>query len=96
MEHVRRDRVVARPSLTGGGIGMVRSNTAPATALFPGLITIELTVNGTKERLDIAPWTTLLDALRDRLGLIGTKKGCDHANAVRVRFWSTADGSIPA
>ena len=57
---------------------MARSNSAPATALFPGLITIELAVNGTKEKLDIAPWTTLLDALRDRLGLMGTKKGCDH------------------
>lgn len=60
------------------GYRMARSNSAPATALFPGLITIELTVNGTKEKLDIAPWTTLLDALRDRLGLMGTKKGCDH------------------
>ena len=57
---------------------MVRSNAAPATVSFPGLITIELTVNGAKVKLDIAPWTTLLDALRDRLGLTGTKKGCDH------------------
>ena len=29
-------------------------------------------------RLDVAPWTTLLDALREHLGLTGTKKGCDH------------------
>lgn len=57
---------------------MARSNTAPATVSFSGLISIELTVNGTKVKLDIAPWTTLLDALRDRLGLTGTKKGCDH------------------
>ena len=28
--------------------------------------------------LTVAPWTTLLDALRDRLDLTGTKKGCDH------------------
>ena len=26
----------------------------------------------------MAPWTTLLDALRDHLDLTGTKKGCDH------------------
>ena len=57
---------------------MVRSNGAPATVLFPGLITIELTVNGAKDKLEIAPWTTLLDALRDHLDLTGTKKGCDH------------------
>lgn len=29
----------------------------------------------------MAPWTTLLDLLRDRLGLIGTKKGCDHGQS---------------
>jgi len=28
--------------------------------------------------LTVAPWTTLLDALRDHLDLTGTKKGCDH------------------
>jgi len=37
-----------------------------------------LRVNGTERQLDIAPWTTLLDALRERLRLTGTKKGCDH------------------
>src|SRR5262249_41975208 len=26
----------------------------------------------------VAPWTSLLDALREHLGLTGTKKGCDH------------------
>jgi xanthine dehydrogenase YagT iron-sulfur-binding subunit len=58
---------------------MARSeDTAPAAVSFPGLVSIELTVNGTKAKLDIAPWTTLLDALRDRLDLMGTKKGCDH------------------
>ncbi len=39
---------------------------------------IMLRVNGTERRLTVAPWTTLLDALRDRLDLTGTKKGCDH------------------
>src|SRR5437588_11923077 len=41
-------------------------------------LTVTLTVNGRKTQLSVAPWTTLLDALRDRLGLTGTKKGCDH------------------
>jgi xanthine dehydrogenase YagT iron-sulfur-binding subunit len=41
-------------------------------------IYITLTVNGVRRELEIAPWTTLLDALRERLGLMGTKKGCDH------------------
>jgi xanthine dehydrogenase YagT iron-sulfur-binding subunit len=41
-------------------------------------IPITLIVNGVERRLELAPWTTLLDALRDRLDLTGTKKGCDH------------------
>jgi xanthine dehydrogenase YagT iron-sulfur-binding subunit len=41
-------------------------------------IPIVLFVNGVERRLELAPWTTLLDALRDRLDLTGTKKGCDH------------------
>ena len=41
-------------------------------------ITVLLTINGAERRLRIAPWTTLLDALRDHLDLTGTKKGCDH------------------
>jgi xanthine dehydrogenase YagT iron-sulfur-binding subunit len=37
-----------------------------------------LTVNGETRALDADVRTTLLDALRDHLGLFGTKKGCDH------------------
>ncbi len=41
-------------------------------------IAVTLNVNGEARELAVAPWTTLLDALRERLGLTGTKKGCDH------------------
>ena len=44
----------------------------------PDKIAMTLTVNGVAKQLKVAPWTTLLDALRDHLGLTGTKKGCDH------------------
>ena len=37
-----------------------------------------ITVNGTARTLDVDSRTTLLDALREHLGLIGSKKGCDH------------------
>ncbi|MDI2127670.1 (2Fe-2S)-binding protein [Yinghuangia seranimata] len=40
-------------------------------------MTTTLTVNGTTTRLAVDPRTTLLDALRERLDLTGTKKGCD-------------------
>jgi xanthine dehydrogenase YagT iron-sulfur-binding subunit len=45
---------------------------------MPGNIRITLGVNGAKKQIEVAPWTTLLDALRDYLDLTGTKKGCDH------------------
>jgi xanthine dehydrogenase YagT iron-sulfur-binding subunit len=62
-------------------VQMARSGTAEATrrtAAVPQKIPVTLTVNGARAELVIAPWTTLLDALRDHLDLTGTKKGCDH------------------
>lgn len=38
---------------------------------------IQLDVNGFKHELDVEPWKTLLEVLREDLGLTGTKKGCD-------------------
>jgi xanthine dehydrogenase YagT iron-sulfur-binding subunit len=59
-------------------------NAPPATrstsqaAAKPASFDVTLTVNGERRTAAVAPWTTLLDLLRDRLGLTGTKKGCDH------------------
>lgn len=39
---------------------------------------LALTVNGEPRRVQVQPWTTLLDLLREQLHLTGTKKGCDH------------------
>lgn len=39
---------------------------------------ITLSINGKEEQLELKPWVTLLDCLRERLDLTGTKKGCDH------------------
>lgn len=44
----------------------------------PAINTITLNINGVTKQLAVAPWTTLLDLLRERLVLTGTKKGCDH------------------
>jgi len=51
---------------------------ATAPPPLPAKLRIALTVNGAPRQLEVAPWTTLLDALREHLGLTGTKKGCDH------------------
>ena len=58
---------------------MTQTRTAPRPTIpAPEKIPIRLTVNGVEMQLKLAPWTTLLDALRDHLDLTGTKKGCDH------------------
>jgi xanthine dehydrogenase YagT iron-sulfur-binding subunit len=51
---------------------------APAAAEpLPGTVPVTLRVNGATHLLDLDPRVTLLDALRERLSLTGTKKGCD-------------------
>src|SRR2546423_14829230 len=37
-----------------------------------------LNVSGRDHRINVEPRVTLLDALRERIGLTGSKKGCDH------------------
>ena len=44
----------------------------------PEKIPLSLTINNIETQLGVAPWTSLLDLLRDHLDLTGTKKGCDH------------------
>jgi xanthine dehydrogenase YagT iron-sulfur-binding subunit len=50
----------------------------PGSLAIPDPIAITMNVNGVERHLKVAPWTSLLDALRDHLDLTGTKKGCDH------------------
>jgi xanthine dehydrogenase YagT iron-sulfur-binding subunit len=59
---------------------MAEKTAARRAEKFPASAKIATTlrVNGVAHHLELAPWTTLLDALRDHLDLTGTKKGCDH------------------
>ena len=50
---------------------------SPATAGSDS-VKVNFEINGKDYALDIDPRTTLLDALRERLHLTGSKKGCDH------------------
>lgn len=59
--------------MTSNGTAGRRRELAP-----PGDVAVTMVVNGETTTLRIAPWTSLLDALRDHLDLTGTKKGCDH------------------
>jgi len=56
---------------------------APVTGTVPAQdlslpVEVLLRVNGEARPLRIDPRTTLLDALREHIGLTGSKKGCDH------------------
>ncbi|RRQ45738.1 (2Fe-2S)-binding protein [Chryseobacterium sp. SC28] len=39
---------------------------------------VNLQINGEHYHLEVLPWVSLLDAIRENLHLTGTKKGCDH------------------
>nr|HYC53426.1 aldehyde dehydrogenase iron-sulfur subunit PaoA [Candidatus Binatia bacterium] len=67
--------VTARPLLREShGTTPAPAASAPAA---PSTVNVLLRVNGTEHQMMIDPRTTLLDALRERLHLTGTKKGCD-------------------
>ena len=53
------------------------STTKPRT-LGPGQVEVTLNVNGKNHVLKLEPRLTLVEALRDRLNLTGTKRTCDH------------------
>jgi xanthine dehydrogenase YagT iron-sulfur-binding subunit len=56
----------------------LNSPTTTAKPLESDTVNVTLLVNGKEYKLNIEPRVTLLDALRERLGLTGSKKGCDH------------------
>lgn len=63
----------------GGTVLVSRlTDRTPDSAASANDIPVTLRVNGTEHTVNLDPRTTLLDTLRDRLGLTGTKKGCDH------------------
>ena len=72
--HASAKRPNGRNALDGTTeVGMADSTTRSSTE-----VSISLTINGARAHLSVDSRVTLLDALRERLGLTGTKKGCDH------------------
>ncbi len=51
---------------------------APVTDSAVNPVAVQMQVNGTEHSLRVDPRVTLLDLLRNRLDLTGSKKGCDH------------------
>jgi xanthine dehydrogenase YagT iron-sulfur-binding subunit len=66
---------IAAPSLLKSA--QAQDETA-VDALANGEVQVALKVNGRSQTLNLEPRVTLLDALRERLELTGSKKGCDH------------------
>lgn len=87
MDALQKD-TTANPSLASLDIGQSSSKADSDLSPTPsasgsasngqGKLCIALKVNGVHKQLQVEPWTTLLDLLRDGLNMTGTKKGCDH------------------
>ncbi len=79
---------VPAASLAGGCAAQAELKTPGPTATGPiaaaaamepaSALPLTLRVNGVDHRLNLDVRTTLLDTLREHIGLVGSKKGCDH------------------
>ena len=58
--------------------GIAAEAQAPAGEAPEAKVNVVLRINGQDHRLALDARTTLLDALREHVGLTGAKKGCDH------------------
>jgi xanthine dehydrogenase YagT iron-sulfur-binding subunit len=88
MRDLTRREFLEKSLKTGGAFGIAASGFSsqrseagekPMQATdIPLDVTIKLTVNGASQAITVDVRTSLLDMLRERLHLTGTKKGCDH------------------
>ena len=74
---------VSRRTVLAGGAALPLAGSAAAAAPQSGRrsesrMNVDLRVNGQSHNLALDSRTTLLDALREHVGLTGSKKGCDH------------------
>jgi xanthine dehydrogenase YagT iron-sulfur-binding subunit len=85
-DEMTRREFVATAGVVGGGIALrlpglgAISSTLEATqdSGAPHQLDVQLKINGQAHNLSLDTRVTLLDALRESLGLTGSKKGCDH------------------
>ena len=82
---ITRREFVAEAGIVAGGMALgfpVRANGISVAGIEEAhaatTVPLALTINGRQHKLALDPRVTLLDLLRERLGLTGTKKGCDH------------------
>jgi xanthine dehydrogenase YagT iron-sulfur-binding subunit len=74
--------------LTSIAASAASAATAPQAAIAgPGPVGIALWVNGIERHVSVEPAATLVDVLRDQLGLTGTKIGCDRGSCSACTVW---------
>jgi len=76
------------------GVKLLEANLLPAQAgqtgggqIGPGATPLKLNVNGSPHAIELEPRTTLAEALRDHLGLTGTKVVCDRGACSACTVW---------
>ena len=86
MRDLTRNRFIIRTALPMIAVGLSGAQLFSAAEAAtvrrvpqrgPQPVAVTMTVNGTERTIAIEPRETLLDTVRDHLGLTGTKKGCD-------------------
>ena len=79
-----RRQFLEQVGLVGAGLQLVpllskAGNMLPSGDALPAEpVTVSMMINGSKQTLTLDTRVTLLDALREKLHMPGTKKGCDH------------------
>ena len=71
-----------------------RTSSLSNASIGPEVATIELHINGSPVSVVADPATTLVDVLRDQVGLTGTKIGCDRGACSACTVW--VDGEVLA
>jgi xanthine dehydrogenase YagT iron-sulfur-binding subunit len=76
----RREVVIgaAATPLAAALLGTSAAQQSARAAQDASTVATRLVVNGASRNLDLDPRSSLLDVLREQLGLTGAKKGCDH------------------
>jgi xanthine dehydrogenase YagT iron-sulfur-binding subunit len=68
-------------------IAMDAQTVSAPIKIGPGSASMSLTVNGEHRELQVEPRVSLLDAVREHLGLTGSKKGCDQGTCGACTVW---------
>jgi aerobic-type carbon monoxide dehydrogenase small subunit (CoxS/CutS family) len=78
---------LAAITASAGPVDPAAAGPVDAAVVGPGLVQISLAVNGVQRRVSVEPATTVVDVLREQLGLTGTKIGCDRGACSACTIW---------